>query len=108
MAGVDRHKFPAIEARKSLLGWVKCPGCNVRFKTSDRKAWTGYRHKACGQQLIITNVENQAEPVWCVVANISEHIPSGPGGKESKRGTKHFSAGTKIYCYPPLWGDGYE
>jgi hypothetical protein len=19
-----------------------------------------------------------------------------------------FAAGTKVYCYPPLWGDGYE
>ena len=28
--------------------------------------------------------------------------------KEIRKGTKHFSAGTKVYCYPPLWGDGYE
>ena len=47
------------------------------------------------------------EQLWCVVANvIAEH--SVGENKEIKRGTKHFSAGTKVYCYPPLWGDGYE
>ncbi|MEO8395100.1 MAG: ankyrin repeat domain-containing protein, partial [Chloroflexota bacterium] len=23
-------------------------------------------------------------------------------------GTKHFSPNTKVYCFPPQWGDGYE
>lgn len=108
MAGVNRHKVPAMVAQRNLLGQIECPGCGVRFKMSDRRSWTGYRHKPCHQQLIISNVAKQAEPVWCVVANISEHIPFGPRGDEIRRGTKHFSAGTKVYCYPPLWGDGYE
>ncbi|MEK6337288.1 MAG: hypothetical protein AABM67_20390 [Acidobacteriota bacterium] len=75
---------------------------------SDRRAWTGYRHKSCGQKLVITNIENQAEPIWCVVANISDRIPRGPAGNEVRCGTKHFTARTKLYCYPPLWGDGYD
>lgn len=25
-----------------------------------------------------------------------------------RRGTKHFSPGAKVYCFPALWGDGYE
>lgn len=37
---------------------------------------------------------------------VAEH-PVGEN-KEIRKGTKHFSAGTKVYCYPPLWGDGYE
>jgi hypothetical protein len=107
MDAADRHKLPALEAKKNLLGQIKCPGCGIRFKMSDRSVWTGYRHKSCGQRLLITNVENQAELIWCVVANISDHIPSGPADGMTS-GTKHFTAGTKVYCYPPLWGDGYE
>jgi hypothetical protein len=107
MDGADRHELPALEAKRNLLGQIKCPGCGTRFKMSDRRVWTGYRHKSCGQKLLITNVENQAEPVWCVVANISNHILYGPT-HEVTSGTKHFAAGTKVYCYPPLWGDGYE
>lgn len=34
-------------------GWVKCPSCGWRLSTRDRNAWTGYRHKKCGQRLIL-------------------------------------------------------
>ena len=47
------------------------------------------------------------DQIWCIVANVVAEHPAGRE-KEIKRGTKHFSAGTKVYCYPPLWGDGYE
>ena len=33
---------------------------------------------------------------WCVVGNIVAE------------GTKHFVPGAKVYCWPPMWGDGYE
>ncbi|WP_172205400.1 hypothetical protein [Niveibacterium sp. COAC-50] len=45
---------------------------------------------------------------WCLVGNIKETRPFGPGGKEHKPGTQHFSSGTKVYCLPAQWGDGYE
>ena len=45
--------------------------------------------------------------IWCIVANVVAEHPVGED-KEIRKGTKHFSAGTKVYCYPPLWGDGYE
>ncbi|HTJ49196.1 MAG TPA: hypothetical protein VL443_07045 [Cyclobacteriaceae bacterium] len=35
-------------------------------------------------------------------------LESTQENKEIKRGTKHFSPGTKVYCFPPQWGDGYE
>jgi hypothetical protein len=50
----------------------------------------------------------KCEPVWCMVGNIVEERPYGEGGAETRIGTKHFSPGTKVYCFPPLWGDGYE
>ena len=45
--------------------------------------------------------------VWCLIGNIIDEHPIGsnPG---STTGTKHFSAGTKVYCTRAQWGDGYE
>lgn len=55
---------------------------------------------------------NEATPntatLWCVVANVADETHVGPAGAIVRRGTKHFSPGTKVYCFPPLWGDGYE
>lgn len=45
--------------------------------------------------------------IWCVVANVTEVQIFGET-QETQIGTKHFSPGTKVYCFPPLWGDGYE
>lgn len=47
-------------------------------------------------------LESRVNSIWCVVANIAEDIPFGEE-KQLRKGTKHFSPGTKIYCYPPLW-----
>jgi len=43
-----------------------------------------------------SNTEN-IEPIWTCVVNIPEELPYGPEGKETKKGTKHFSPGTKLY-----------
>ncbi|MFQ5568082.1 MAG: hypothetical protein ACE5G0_00320 [Rhodothermales bacterium] len=48
------------------------------------------------------------ESMWCLIGNVVDERPFGPGGKEKKKGTRHFSPGTKLYCHPPKWGDGYE
>lgn len=45
---------------------------------------------------------------WCLVGNIVQRRPYGEGGQEQRSGTKHFSPGTKVYCLPARWGDGYE
>lgn len=49
----------------------------------------------------------EVEFVWSLVGNIVDEHVVGPN-KEIKRGTKHFSPGTKVYCFPPQWGDGYD
>ena len=49
-----------------------------------------------------TKVERQGQPIWCVVGNIADEITFGEE-RQLRKGTKHFSPGTKIYCYPPLW-----
>lgn len=45
--------------------------------------------------------------VWCLVGNVVREHPFANDG-EVRRGSKHFAAGTKVYCLPPQWGDGYE
>jgi hypothetical protein len=44
---------------------------------------------------------------WCVVANVAG---AAPGDERAHRsgGTRHFSAGTKVWVLPPQWGDGGE
>ena len=44
---------------------------------------------------------------WCLVGNIVEQR-GYEELRESRPGTKHFSPGTKVYCLPAQWGDGYE
>ncbi len=46
--------------------------------------------------------------IWCPVATVAEEQHYGPGGQEIHLGTKHFRAGTKVYCLPPQWGDAFE
>ncbi len=45
------------------------------------------------------------EPIWCVVANVVNERLSGQE-KIPRRGTKHFSPDTKVYCYPWHMGAG--
>lgn len=43
------------------------------------------------------------EGLWSIVANIKREHPFGPGGLETKIGTRQFRGGTKVYiagCFP--------
>lgn len=50
---------------------------------------------------------NEIEFIWCLVGNVIEEHLFGDN-KEIRKGTKQFSPGTKLYCYPAQWGDGYQ
>lgn len=41
---------------------------------------------------------------WCLVGNVGAELF---GGRDTV-GTRHFTAGTKVWCRPAQWGDGYE
>jgi len=43
---------------------------------------------------------------WCLVGNIGR--VRSPSGDSPSPGTPHYSGGTKVYCLPAQWGDGYE
>ena len=47
-------------------------------------------------------------PVWCVVANVIQDRPSGPGGVVIHRGTKHFAPGAKVHVVDFYWGTAGE
>ncbi|HEX5219150.1 MAG TPA: hypothetical protein VFZ59_06250 [Verrucomicrobiae bacterium] len=44
---------------------------------------------------------------YCLIGNVVKEHEYGTA-YEIKQGTKHFTPGTKVYCLPPQWGDGYE
>jgi hypothetical protein len=44
---------------------------------------------------------------WCLVGNIIEPSPLDLDQQPTPQGNKHFSGGTKVYCLPAQWGDGY-
>ncbi|MCR5621129.1 MAG: hypothetical protein K6G18_04670 [Treponema sp.] len=51
--------------------------------------------------------QKQAEWRWGLVGNIIGEHEFGEN-RDIYYGTKHFSSGTKVYCAPAQWGDGYE
>lgn len=44
---------------------------------------------------------------WCLTGNIVEEREYGEKG-ETRKGTKLFSPGTRVYIAPAQWGDGFE
>ena len=55
----------------------------------------------------ICESDNATDFIWCLIGNVIDEHERGTE-KEIKHGTKHFSPNTKLYCFPVLWGDGYE
>lgn len=45
-------------------------------------------------------------PVWCVAANVRGEIPFGEGAVETRRGTRKFHGGAKVYLAGAYWGMG--
>lgn len=53
-------------------------------------------------------MNKQISSQWCLVGNVKDKRTYGQNGLEEKFGTKHYSAGTKVFCLPAQWGDAYE
>ncbi len=72
-------------------------------KNADRINETLYVHSDIDE----VDRNNQAKFVWCLIGNVigTNNVDTN---QEIKQGTKHFSTNTKVYCFPALWGDGYE
>jgi hypothetical protein len=68
----------------------------------------GEREPVDFKQLREIETATKVEPVWCPVANMVRERPYGLDGRETRRGSKHFAPGAKLYCFPALWGDGYK
>ncbi len=76
------------------------------FSEDEYKKWI-QQTKQQHEEDLKARKNRDVEFIWCLVGNIVGDHPVGES-KEIKRGTKHFSSGTKVYCFPPQWGDGYE
>ena len=50
---------------------------------------------AAGSSLLdeLPQLGDDPGPSWCAVANVVEDRPFGPGGVETRHGTRHFAPG---------------
>ena len=51
-------------------------------------------------------IKEQPPSAWCIVANVIRERHYGPGGQETRRGTKRFAPGAKVYIVDFFWGMG--
>ncbi|MBI3218677.1 MAG: hypothetical protein HYZ44_04135 [Bacteroidetes bacterium] len=93
---MEKSRYEKISVELFRNDWVECPTCKFLFNLKDARQWSGLIHKRCGQRLEIAGHKNELTFIWCLVANISTDDSS------------RFKKGTKVYLYPPLWGDGYQ
>ncbi|MCE2997456.1 MAG: hypothetical protein ACK5RG_12605 [Cyclobacteriaceae bacterium] len=93
---MEKSLYEKIRVELFRKDWVECPTCKFLFNLKDTNQWSGLIHKRCGQRLEIAGHKNELTFIWCLVANISTDDSS------------RFKKGTKVYLYPPLWGDGYQ
>ncbi len=101
------YQFDHIPYEDEIFGWL------LRHMADDITTLvidlTDNRESSIDPHLLLTeDTATIVGPVWCPIANIVAERSYGPGGMELRRGAKHFPPGAKVYCYPPLWGDGYE
>jgi len=52
----------------------------------------------------LTETKNEIQPVWAAVGNIVLQHRFGPGGTETKFGTKQFRSGARVYIVGAYWG----
>lgn len=79
-------------------------------KIGKRIFWKGERE---AEKRLVSNelkeLNNHQETknfICCLVGNIADEIEFGEN-KELRKGNKQFRPGAKVYCFPPLWSDGY-
>jgi hypothetical protein len=51
-----------------------------------------------------TALSPRAESTWLITATVVKERPYGPGGEETRIGTKHFRGGAKVYVIGAHWG----
>jgi hypothetical protein len=91
------RSLPVAVAIADEHGNYHCPNCGGQFDPRNPLEWDGSRHVQCNERVHVKGVEPPPiEPVWCVVANVGPHS-FGPAGTVRSY-TKHFTAGTKLYC----------
>jgi hypothetical protein len=96
-ASGEAHPFTHIPYEDDAFCWLA-----RRFA---KDSWTPYLWTLVGgealaiarSQLRRVDTLRLVGPIWRPVANIVQERPYGPGGAETRRGTKHFQPGAKVY-----------
>ena len=52
------NEKPILPVQPNKHGWIECPHCNQRFLPTDKNAWTGLRHRKCGQKIAISGPDD--------------------------------------------------
>lgn len=95
--GGETHPFTHIPYEVDAFSWLA-----RRFA---KDTWTphiwalvnGGAQPIARNQLRRTDTLRLIGPIWAPVANIVEERPYGPGGAETRQGTRHFQPGAKVY-----------
>jgi len=102
-AGVRVSRVARADVREGEGGLV--PDSFLPHLPPERgKAWRKAIKDWMGEPL------EQLGPIWCPVAHMVAERPYGPGGLETKRGSKHFRPGAKLYvhCNVGYSGSGWQ
>ena len=88
--------------------------CLFKLRDIDRMTYPNWNHIPENRVVVSKkgswyeyDEEHLPEWVWCLVGNVIDERIVGKD-KRVIHGTRHFSPGTKVYCFPAQWGDGYE
>jgi hypothetical protein len=61
------------------------------------------------EEKVEVSTNTKKDFIWCLIGNIiSQGIYLDNNNEIEFKGTKQFNPGTKVYCSPFIWGDGYE
>lgn len=93
---LDRCLFKLDHIRKMF-------GPNYSFRRREKKTTPSTE----GDYWDYIKTNKLPEWIWCLVGNVIDEHPFGED-HTVVHGTRHFSPGTKVYCFPVQWGDGYE
>ena len=106
--GESWASFTHIPYEEDAFAWAAQQSLLASATTQIVVVIDDQEHLVDRKQLRQVDTAKMVGPVWCPVANMRAERPYGPGGRETKRGSKHFAPGAKLYCFPVMWGDGYD
>ena len=91
------------EMLEVILNFIR----RVFGRTPDSTPVRKHSHDSPSQLKPQDGMDSEIACDWYLVGNIVAESEFGEE-KVVRSGSKHFTPGTKVYCLPSQWGDGYE